>query len=159
MEIKTTGWNAREKNDDMKKSIKRIAAFLMSVMLLTGFMESSQLERVNAAVTLNSSTIRDYVLSKEGQSYPNGYCLKFVEECYQNLGATRPYSCCASKSGNLFLRSQSSSNISVGATVYFGSCGGGPCRSCGSAYYRHVGIYVGDVFLFMLQMEKCESQP
>lgn len=113
-------------------------------MLLTGFIEPSQLENVDAAVTLRSSTIRDYVLSREDQYYPNGYCLKFVEECYQNLGATRPYSCCASKSGNMFIRSTSSSDIPVGSTVYFGNCGGGPCRSCGSSYYGHVGIYVGD---------------
>jgi hypothetical protein len=37
-----------------------------------------------------------------------------------------------------------STDIPVGATVYFGNCGGGPCSSCGSSYYGHVGIYVGD---------------
>lgn len=116
----------------------------MCFLLSVGSIENLQLQEVKAAVTLKSSSIMNYALGKVGQSYPNGYCLKFVEECYQNLGAVRPYSCCASKSGNSFLRFQSSSDIPVGATVYFGKCGGGPCRSCGSAYYGHVGIYVGD---------------
>lgn len=128
----------------MKKILKKVIAFFLSVMLLTGFIEALQLETVDAAVALKSTTIRNYVLGKVGQSYPNGYCLKFVEECYQNLGASRPYSCCASKSGSLFIRSTSSSDIPVGSTVYFGNCGGGPCRSCASSYYGHVGIYVGD---------------
>ncbi|MBO5153080.1 MAG: RICIN domain-containing protein [Eubacterium sp.] len=125
----------------MRKFLKKMIAFVLSVMLLTGVIEPLT---VSAAVTLKSSTIRNYVLAREGQNYPNGYCLRFVEECYQKLGATRPYSCCASQSGNSFLRSESSSNIPVGATVYFGNCGGGPCRSCGSSYFGHVGIYVGD---------------
>ena len=128
----------------MNRYLKKIVVFLMCFLLSVGSIENLQLQEVQAAVTLKSSSIMNYVLGKVGQSYPNGYCLKFVEECYQNLGAVRPYSCCASKSGNSFLRFQSSSDIPVGATVYFGKCGGGPCRSCGSAYYGHVGIYVGD---------------
>lgn len=96
------------------------------------------------AATLDGNTIKNYVEAKVGDSYPNGYCLKFVEECYQNLGAIRPYNCCASKSGNTYIKSSSASNIPVGATVYFGNCGGGPCKTCKSTYYGHVGIYVGD---------------
>ena len=93
---------------------------------------------------LNSQDIVNYVNAKVGQAYPSGYCLRFVEECYQNLGATRPYNCCAYKSGSNYIVSTSSSNIPLGATVYFGQCGGGPCKTCGATYYGHVGIYVGD---------------
>lgn len=82
--------------------------------------------------------------SKVGQSYANGMCERFVEETYQAVGVKRVYMCCASHSGDKYIRSTSSSNIPVGATVYFGRCGGGSCRSCGNQYYGHVGIYVGN---------------
>lgn len=113
---------------------------LLSLMLVAPIAT----EQVRATAAIKSSTIKDFALAKVGKSYPNGYCLQFVEECYQQLGATRPYSCCASKSGNLFICSSSSTDIPVGATVYFGNCGGGPCHSCGSAYFGHVGIYIGN---------------
>lgn len=127
-----------------KRILKRTLSFFLMLTLAFSLIGPVSADHVSAAVTLKSSSIRNYVSAKVGQNYPNGYCLKFVEECYQNLGAVRPHSCCASKSGNLFIRSNSSSNIPIGATVYFGNCGGGPCRSCGSTYFGHVGIYVGD---------------
>lgn len=127
----------------MKKLKKIISMILTCAMILTQFSVIKP-ESVSAGVTLKSSTIKSAALAREGNYYPNGYCLKFVEEFYQQLGASRPYSCCASKSGNTFIRSQSRTDIPIGATVYFGNCGGGPCKSCGSRYYGHVGIYVGD---------------
>lgn len=86
----------------------------------------------------------NYASNRVGQSYPSGRCEAFVEECYQNVGVKRVYVCCAYNSGNKYLRSTSRNNIPVGATVFFGNCGGGPCRNCGSRYYGHVGIYVGN---------------
>ena len=124
----------------LKKWVSILLVWIMSLTLVI----PSNVYVVSGAIVLRSSSIKNYVMAKVGQSYPNGYCLKFVEETYQNLGATRPYLCCASKSGNMFIKSQSRTDIPVGATVYFGNCGGGPCRSCGSSYYGHVGIYVGD---------------
>lgn len=126
----------------MKK--KQWISVLCSLILTLSLLAPLNIFKTEAAVTLQSSTIRDYVLGKVGRSYPNGQCLKFVEECYQNLGASRPYNCCASKSGNLYIKSYDFNNIPIGATVYFGKCGGGPCRYCRSTYYGHVGIYVGD---------------
>lgn len=125
----------------MGKSIKRIGivGILMLLILLVGIPS-----RKVYAATLDGNTIKNYVEAKVGNSYPNGYCLKFVEECYQSLGVTRPYNCCAGKSGNTYIRSSGTSNIPIGATVYFGNCGGGPCKACGSTYYGHVGIYVGN---------------
>lgn len=127
----------------MKKLGKIISIILICTMILAQFSIINP-ESVSAGVTLKSSTIKNTALARVGNYYPNGYCLKFVEEFYQQLGASRPYSCCASKSGNTFIRSQSRTDIPIGATVYFGNCGGGPCSSCGSRYYGHVGIYVGD---------------
>ena len=127
-----------------RKLIKKLVSILLAWMMSLVLVIPDNVSIVSGAIVLRSSSIKNYVMAKVGQSYPNGYCLKFVEETYQNLGATRPYSCCASKSGNLFIKSQSRTDIPVGATVYFGNCGGGPCRSCGSSYYGHVGIYVGD---------------
>lgn len=126
------------------KRIKRILCTWLCVVLSAVTLMPHQIEFVQAAVVLQSSVIQNYVEAKVGQSYPNGMCLQFVEECYQRLGASRPYNCCASKSGNNYIRSTSSANIPIGATVYFGNCGGGPCRTCRSSYYGHVGIYVGN---------------
>ncbi len=128
----------------MKTKCLSLFTCLVMIFSLVVFVPIDVGIEANAAVTLKSSTIRDYVLKKVGNSYPNGYCLKFVEESYQNLGAYRAYHCCAYKSGSTYIKSSSSTNIPVGATVYFGNCGGGPCRSCGASYFGHVGIYVGD---------------
>ncbi len=126
----------------MKK--KQWLRVLCSFILMFSLLALLHAGETQAAVTLQSSTIRDYVLAKVGKNYANGQCLRFVEECYQNLGGSRPYNCCASKSGNSYIKSTNFNNIPIGATVYFGNCGGGPCRRCGSSYYGHVGIYVGD---------------
>ena len=110
------------------KEIKRGLCVWLSIILAVTMLVPYQTEQVQAAAVLQSSAIKNYVESKVGQSYPNAMCEQFIEECYQALGAVRPYSCCASKSGNDFMRSSSSANIPIGATVYFGNCGGGPCR-------------------------------
>lgn len=124
----------------MKKKITNsIFLILMSLSVITIFSSKDA-----KAATLNASRIQSVAKSKVGQNYANGYCLRFVEELYQSLGASRPYNCCAYKSGSTYIKSSSSDNIPVGATVYFGYCGGGPCKYCGSSYFGHVGIYVGD---------------
>ncbi len=127
----------------MQKMRRNLCTWMIIVLIFTMLMPY-QTENVQAAVVLQSSAIKNLVDSKVGRSYPNGLCLQFVEECYQSLGASRPYNCCASKSGNVHIRSTSLTDIPIGATVYFGNCGGGPCRTCGSSYYGHVGIYVGN---------------
>lgn len=126
------------------KRLKRRLSIWLCIIILVAMPMPNQTEWIYAATNLQASVIRSYVEAKVGRSYPNGMCLQFVEECYQALGAARPYNCCASKSGNNYIRSTSLANIPVGATVYFGNCGGGPCRTCGSSYYGHVGIYVGN---------------
>lgn len=120
---------------------KGILTFFLAFMIV--FM-GLPVDSVCAAVQLDSQTIADYVNRRVGSTYPSGYCLRFVEESYQNLGAGRPYNCCAYKSGSTYIVSTGKDNIPIGATVYFGNCGGGPCKRCGSAYYGHVGIYVGN---------------
>ncbi len=126
------------------KRIKRCLCVWLCMILAVMGRVPCQTQYVQAAAVLQSSAIKNYAESKVNQSYTDGMCLKFVEECYQALGGARPYNCCASKSGNLYIRSTSSANIPVGATVYFGNCGGGPCGRCGAAYYGHAGIYTGN---------------
>lgn len=125
----------------MRNRGKRILTFFLAFIIV--FMELP-MDCVCAAVQLDSQTIADYANRRVGSTYPSGYCLRFVEESYQDLGADRPYNCCAYKSGSTYIVSTGRDNIPIGATVYFGNCGGGPCKRCGSAYYGHVGIYVGN---------------
>lgn len=116
--------------------------FLLSSVTVNGngYSEGSS----NSTSNTKGKQLADSLRNKVGISYPNGYCLKFVEESYQNAGGKRPYHCCASHSGDVYIQSSSKDNIPLGATVYFGNCGGGSCRSCGNRYFGHVGIYVGD---------------
>lgn len=101
-------------------------------------------EKPYAVSHTKGKQLADSLRNKVGISYPNGYCLKFVEESYQHAGGKRPYHCCASHSGDVYIQSSSKDNILLGATVYFGNCGGGSCKSCGNRYFGHVGIYVGE---------------
>ena len=98
----------------MKK--KQWLRVLCSFILMFSLLALLHAGETQAAVTLQSSTIRDYVLAKVGKNYANGQCLRFVEECYQNLGGSRPYNCCASKSGNSYIKSTNFNNIPIGAT-------------------------------------------
>ena len=96
-----------------------------------------------AAKVLDASTVANYFNGKVGSSYPNGKCLAFVADSFQNLGAVRSSTCCAYNYGNMHIQSNSYSDIPIGADVFFGNCGGGPCKTCGSSYYGHIGVYVG----------------
>lgn len=100
-----------------------------------------------ASKTLNSSDIANYCNSQVGKSYASGYCLRFVADIFAQLGASRSSSCCAYNYGNTHIVSTSMDNIPVGADVFFGSCGGGPCKTCGARYFGHIGIWVGDGFV------------
>ena len=100
---------------------------------------------VNAAnTTLNASAVASYMNARVGEAYDNGYCMRFVADCFATLGATRSSACCAYNYGNSHIQSTSMDNIPVGADVFFGNCGGGPCSRCGSTYFGHIGVYVGN---------------
>lgn len=100
---------------------------------------------INAcAADISAADIYSTTVEKINDSYPNRHCLQFVEEIYQLLGGDRPYDCCASYSGDKYIVSTSMDDIPVGATVYFGNCGGGYCPACGNRFYGHTGIYIGD---------------
>ena len=103
----------------------------------------------NGAVVLSNKNISEselvsYLNGLVGTSYASGYCLKFVADVFQHFGAARSSTCCAYNYGNSHITSQDINSIPVGADVFFGNCGGGPCSSCKSSYYGHIGIYVGN---------------
>lgn len=135
----TSRWNRLK--ESVNENLTGLMVCMAVIMVVFG---GQRIQPVNAAVTLTSSAIKNAAESKVGQSFQNNLCLRFVEQVYQGLGVNRPHLCCAYRSGSKYIVSSSSSNIPVGATVYFGNCAKGPCRSCGSRYYGHVGIYVGD---------------
>lgn len=97
-----------------------------------------------AKVNLTSAQIQKHFNGKVNSSYPTGKCLAFVADNFAALGAGRSSTCCAYNYGNSHIQSVSITNIPIGADVFFGDCGGGPCRSCGSTYYGHIGVYVGN---------------
>ena len=94
---------------------------------------------VNAA-DYSASRIVSYVNGRVGESYARGYCLRFVDESFQNIYGFREYSCCAYKCGSTYLDS-ASRDIPLGACVFFG--GSDVTCSCGNRA-GHIGIYVGN---------------
>lgn len=120
----------------MKKIRKILSSWIIMICMILNY--STVIVR---ATDYSASRVVDYVNSMIGQSYANGYCLKFIEESYQKFYGFRAYSCCAYKSGSLYLDS-TSRDIPLGASVFFG----GSNVSCGSCGNRagHIGIYVGN---------------
>ncbi|TYQ14559.1 UNVERIFIED_CONTAM: hypothetical protein Cloal_0905 [Acetivibrio alkalicellulosi] len=83
--------------------------------------------------------------SKVGTSYANGYCLRFVRQCFEHCYGFYSSACCANKYGNSYVRSSSKNNIPLGADVFFygSSITCSTCKNkCG-----HVGIYVGNGYI------------
>ena len=97
-----------------------------------------------ADVVLTADEIASYFRNRVGQAYDNGMCMRFVREGFQALGGPLSSACCAYNYGNSHIQSTDIDNIPIGADVFFGNCGGGPCKSCHSTYYGHIGVYVGD---------------
>lgn len=114
---------------------KFVGLFLVLVILV------GCLPNVAWAADYSASRIVNYVNGRIGESYTYGYCLRFVEECYQNIYGFRAWTCCAYKSGSLYIDS-TSMDIPLGATVYFGGSSV-TCKDCGNKA-GHVGIYVGN---------------
>lgn len=97
-----------------------------------------------ANVVLTADEIASYFRSRVGQAYDNGMCMRFVREGFQALGGPLSSACCAYNYGNSHIQSTDIDTIPIGADVFFGNCGGGPCKSCHSTYYGHIGVYVGN---------------
>lgn len=131
----------------MRKIGKKTISFLLGmVMCLTmfGVFPVFMFNVYAGTVSLTEAQVQNYFKGRVGQSYASGYCLRFVKESWAALGATTSSACCASKYGDSFITSNSSTNIPIGADVFFGNCGGGPCSTCGNSSYGHIGVYVGD---------------
>ena len=122
------------------KCLKKMIYTLLLVVVLISIPSL----RSYASTTLRASVIASYLNGRVNDNYPSGMCLAFVADCFQNMGASRSSSCCAYNYGNSHIHSTSMNNIPVGADVFFGNCGGGPCKTCGSSYYGHIGVYVGN---------------
>ena len=97
-----------------------------------------------ADVVLTADEIESYFRKRVGQAYDNGMCMRFVREGFQALGGPLSSACCAYNYGNSHIQSTDINTIPIGADVFFGNCGGGPCKSCHSTYYGHIGVYVGN---------------
>lgn len=106
-------------------------------------------DRGNTGDGIAASTVASIMNAKVGNASLgakyNGMCLKFVADCWKEMGFTRSSSCCATKYGAAHRKSSSMSNIPVGADVFFTGSG----STCGTCKRRagHVGIYVGDGFM------------
>ena len=83
--------------------------------------------------------------SKVGTSFANGYCLRFVRQCFEASYGFSSSACCANKYGSSYIDSTSRDNIPLGADVFFG----GSSVTCGTCKNKcgHVGIYVGNGYI------------
>ncbi len=115
---------------------RKLMGLIMCLMLVCTLVSPVA---VNAA-DYSASRIVNYVNGRVGESYARGYCLRFVDESFQNIYGFREYSCCAYKCGSTYLDS-ASRDIPLGACVFFG--GSDVTCSCGNRA-GHIGIYVGN---------------
>lgn len=121
------------------------AMMIMIFTLLIGFLPNFKAEQILAATkTLTSEEIINKCNSQVGKGYPDRKCLAWVADLFSSLGATRSSVCCAYAYGSSHIQSTNINTIPLGADVFFGQVAKGPCGTCGSKYYGHIGIYVGN---------------
>lgn len=112
----------------------------LTVLMIGSLLSVNTLE-VKAGTYMSGDQIANYCNSKVGTGYPAGYCLGWVSNVFQSLGAERSCGCCAYNYGRSRIVSTSDSDIPVGADVFF-SGSQTRCSSCGNTC-GHVAIYVG----------------
>lgn len=98
-----------------------------------------------AAASYDPNKVVAYANSMVGKSYSNGYCLRFVKECFSKTYGFTSSACCAYTYSKSYIDSTSSTNIPVGADVFFKGSGT-TCSSCKNKA-GHVGIYVGNGYV------------
>ncbi|MBR1821230.1 MAG: InlB B-repeat-containing protein [Clostridia bacterium] len=140
------------------RKFKALLAFLLILSILPfngGLFAPSAL----AETSLTTGSVVNYFNSLVGISWGSGKCLNFVRTSWQNLGAAMSSSCCAYNYGSSHIASTDINSIPVGADVFFGNCGGGPCGTCGASYYGHVGVYVGGGYFVHATGGKVQKTP
>lgn len=122
----------------MKKISKKVIPVVLVLALVFSFIPFWSISS-EAATTLKASVVANYFNGRVGSSYPDGWCLAFVADGFQALGATRSSANTASIYGDSHIMSTSMSNIPVGADVFYY---GGLIIDGRDA--GHIGVYVGN---------------
>lgn len=113
----------------MKKTKRIIASIMSLIMIISLFSIPSTASQVDDIVAAAKSFI--------GSQDYNGYCLAFCRVCYEKAGIYSSQGAShAMEAGNKWIVSTSSSNIPVGACVFF--------DETWAPKYGHVGIYIGN---------------
>lgn len=108
-----------------------------------------------AATVYDPQKVVAYAKSKVGNSYANGYCLRFVKECFANTYGFTSSACCAYSYSKSYIDSTSSNNIPIGADVFFKGSSS-KCSKCGNKC-GHIGIYVGDGYVIHAMSGKVQK--
>ncbi|WP_026495960.1 GBS Bsp-like repeat-containing protein [Butyrivibrio sp. WCD3002] len=142
----------------MRKSFKSWISkcLILLFAVLAIFNQPAAVPKVQAATTLNESTIKDYLNRKNGTTESNyaGLCLQWTITQLKNMGASGAdlgvgrEGCCAYNAAQHLYLNKSTNDIPIGAIVFFQ----GPssqkyvCSTCGN-YCGHAGIYVGNNYV------------
>lgn len=138
----------------MKKSVTMSFGRKTFTLLCVLFIALSSFNmpiKAKAATQLRESDILNYLNGKNGkkESSYGGLCLKWAFTQFKNMGASDAKAglscCCAHYCGtHMAGRTADSSNIPIGAIVFFdGPSSQGTCSSC-KQHYGHAGIYIGN---------------
>ena len=131
----STGEQPQRKGECKMKKIKKVLSVVLAVIMILTVVPMS-------AITANAATQVDQILAYAQQIAANnphaydGYCLKFVQDCYISAGYTPIYLQTAYQAGTAWTISTSSSNIPVGALVFY--------DYTWHSTAGHVGIYAGN---------------
>ena len=129
----------------MKSLTKKLLSMALAVMMVFSIIPMGIVNASAAGAKVSGQRVKSYVESLVGKSYTRNGCLAFVADVFRDLGGTRSSACCAKKYASSNITSTSSTDIPIGADVYFGNkninCG--TCKqNCG-----HIGIYVGGGYM------------
>ena len=127
--------------------MKKTSKFLAIILAIISIFSTSVISlSASAATTYDASKLVAKAESYVGSTWANSACLNFVANMVQKTyGTTYDSACCAYKYGSSYIDSTSSSNIPLGADVFF-TGSSVTCSSCKNKC-GHVAIYVGNGYI------------
>lgn len=117
------------------KKVNKILSVLLSLIMIFSIIPMTSITASAATQVEQALAFAANVAANNPHAY-DGYCLKFVGACYESAGYAHYAVDTAYHAGDMWIISTSSTNIPVGALVFF--------DYSWNSYAGHVGIYAGN---------------
>lgn len=117
------------------KKVNKVLSVLLSLIMIFSVIPMTSITASAATQVEQALAFAANVAANNPHAY-DGYCLKFVGACYESAGYAHYNVDTAYHAGDMWIISTSSTNIPVGALVFF--------DYSWNSYAGHVGIYAGN---------------